>query len=95
MIKVVAKHKVLQDEVQTFIKVAEPLVEETNKEAGCLCYELCQDLKDTSILTILEEWEDQASLDAHMKSPHFVEIVPKLGKLLDGAAEVTLYRKLY
>ena len=38
VIKVVAKNYVQADKVEAFIALAKQLVEETNKEAGCLFY---------------------------------------------------------
>jgi len=52
------------------------LVEETVKEEGCIEYELYQEFNNPGILTILEEWRDERSLDEHLKSNHFREIGP-------------------
>ena len=51
--------------------------------AGCLAYDLFQDLSCETTLAFLESWEDQAHLDAHMQSEHFKRIAP----LLDGLKE--------
>lgn len=80
MIKVVAKNKVKNEKIEEVLALYEQLVSATRKEDGCIVYELYQDEKDSSILTMIEEWEDQASLDRHMGTEHFMEIVPSVGE---------------
>ena len=35
------------------------------------------------IVTVIEEWQDQASLDNHMKAKHFLEAIPVIGGLCE------------
>jgi quinol monooxygenase YgiN len=91
MVKVVAKSKVKKGSETEYLKLAAALADKTRIEAGCVSYQLLQDINDGSIYTFIEEWADQASLDAHMKSEHFQEIVPKMGKLREGSGEINLY----
>ena len=49
----------------------EQLAGQTRKEYGCISYELYQE-SETHFL-MFEEWIDQAALDKHMASAHFVE----------------------
>ncbi|MBC8060658.1 MAG: antibiotic biosynthesis monooxygenase [Clostridiaceae bacterium] len=94
MVKVVAKHFVKEDKINEFIELAKNLVEATVKEEGCIEYKLFQDLKDSKILTIIEEWEDKTALDKHMDSEHFIEIVPILSSFMEKPAEMNLYKNL-
>ncbi len=95
MIKIVAKHTVKQEKVASYIVLAKKLVEQTRKsDAGCLYYDLFQDLKDPKILTIMEEWENKDSLDKHMASRHFKEIGPLLGELCEKPVEINLYKRV-
>ena len=94
MIKAVAKQFVKEDKVDEFLELAKKLVEATVKEAGCIKYELFQDLKDSKILTMIEEWEDKDVLDKHMNSEHFREIVPILSSFMEKPAEMNLYKKI-
>ena len=91
MVKVVAKHFVKEDKISEFLELGKKLVEATVKEDGCIKYELFQDLKDSKILTIIEEWENKDALDKHMNSEHFCEIVPILSSFMEKPAEVNLY----
>jgi len=69
------------------------LVEETLKEEGCIEYGVYQELENSGILTMLEEWKDESSLDEHLKSNHFTEIFPLLSGFLERETEISVYRK--
>ena len=53
-----------EDEVRKGIRA---LVEPTRKEAGCLKYELFEDVYYTGSLMTIEEWESEAALDVHLE----------------------------
>jgi quinol monooxygenase YgiN len=46
------------------------VAQETQKEAGCIFYNLFEGDKDNSSLYFLGEWADQSSLDAHDLTQH-------------------------
>ncbi len=93
MVKVVAQSTLVGDKVTEAISLYEELVAETRKEAGCIKYELYQDEKDPAILTMIEEWEDREALDRHMKTLHFLKIVPMVDKFkVDG--QLHIYHKV-
>lgn len=92
-IKVVAKHYVKPENIEKFVGLCKILVEETLKEEGCIDYGLYQELKDPGILTMLEEWKDEKSLNDHFDSIHFKEIIPVLSEYIEKEAEVNVYMK--
>lgn len=94
MIKVVAKNKVDTDKIDTVLSLYEELVNATRKEEGCIVYELYQDVEDYTVLTMIEEWVDKASLDAHMKTEHFTRIVPMVGKFVIESS-LNIYHKVF
>ena len=53
-------------------------------EAGCIMYHTCRAKGNPAELVVLEEWESEAALDAHTKTPHFVGFVRKTKGALDG-----------
>ncbi len=96
MIKVVAKQWIKEDKLEEYLALAKKLVEETNKtDTGCISYALHQDISDPLIITMLEEWEDQASIDKHLSSKHFLETAPKLDELCSKQVELNMYKKLF
>ena len=46
------------------------LLAPTRAEAGCLVYDLMQNLSDPTDFTFYEEWTGGAALDAHAASAH-------------------------
>ncbi|HCX62357.1 putative quinol monooxygenase [Sedimentibacter sp.] len=81
MIKVVAKGTYFDGRAEEAIELYRELVLETRREDGCISYSLFRDVKNASILTMIEEWESKEALDAHMKTEHFTRIVPIISKL--------------
>lgn len=55
--------------VAAAIKVAQA----TRKEAGCLSYSFYSNLEDPNVFRIFEEWETEAALGAHFKTPHIAQ----------------------
>ena len=96
MIKVTARQTVKEGKLEEYLSMARKLVEETNKnDAGCIRYELFQDMSDPQTVTMFEEWEDQASIDKHMSAPHFQEIAPKLDEMCSKLVQINIYTKLF
>jgi len=80
-VKVVADNWIRAEAVDTFVATAQELVRETKaNDAGCLDYALYRDLNDPLHLTVLEEWADMDSLNAHMASAHFQRLFPVFGE---------------
>jgi quinol monooxygenase YgiN len=46
------------------------LVDESRKEAGCVAYALYQRPDAPNVFHTVEQWVDQAAVDAHMATPH-------------------------
>lgn len=95
MIKVVAKNFIKAEKLDEFIALAKQLVEDTRAhDAGCIRYELLQDVRDPHLLTMLEEWEDQEALNKHMAAAHFKKAVALFEDLTEQPAEINLYTLL-
>ncbi|MBV7272929.1 antibiotic biosynthesis monooxygenase [Clostridiaceae bacterium UIB06] len=94
MIKVVAKSYVMEGKFEEYMNLCKKLVEKTREEEGCIKYEVYQDEKCSTVLTIIEEWESREALDKHMVSEHFKRIVPILGKFRAKQSDVNVYNKV-
>lgn len=68
------------------------LITPTCAEAGCIKYELHQNTTDPTDFSFIEEWTDDASLDAHLESAHLAAAREKLGDLLAEPADIRRYR---
>lgn len=94
MIKVVAKAKLKPGvKVEEYLRIAREVISETRKEKGCITYTLHMDINDPTILTMLEEWENEEALRQHNQSEHVLKIVPELRKLRESS-EINLYKEL-
>ncbi len=94
MVKVIAKNYAKEEKIDEILKLCTELIGDTRNEEGCVKYELYQDIKDSTILTFVEEWENKEALEKHMQSEHFIKIVPLLGNLMCKEADMNVYSKL-
>lgn len=94
MIKVVAKNYVKPEKMDEVISLFKSLIEKTVEEKGCIKYELFVDIKDSAVITMIEEWETLEDLNNHMNSVHFKEIVPLLGEFMAKTGEINVYQKI-
>ncbi|MFA9463122.1 MAG: putative quinol monooxygenase [Velocimicrobium sp.] len=95
MIKVVAQNNIKENKTDEFIVLAKKLVQDTRKyDAGCIRYELLQDVKNPQLLMMLEEWEDRESLNKHMSSKHFKDAMALFASYMEKPGEANLYKTL-
>lgn len=50
----------------------------SQKEAGCIGYDIFQNTVEPTKLIIVETWESDAALTAHQQTPHYTTILPPL-----------------
>ena len=94
MIRVVCKCKLKPDvNVEEYINLAREAVTITRKEKGCIMYSLHEDINDPSIISTLEEWEDEEALEQHSKNEHVWRIVQELRKFREST-EINKYREV-
>jgi len=64
------------------------LTTESRKEPGCLMYVVHRHRSDPARFFVYEQYVDDAALEAHRNSPHFLEYarkqLPLLGERLQG-----------
>jgi quinol monooxygenase YgiN len=46
----------------------------SRQERGCLGYEACRSNDDPRVFVLFEQWADQAALDEHYATEHFVKL---------------------
>jgi quinol monooxygenase YgiN len=70
------------------ITVFDKLSAESRKEPGCLMYQVHKHKTDPRRFFIYEQYKDNAALEAHRTSPHFLQLakkdLPKLGDRTEG-----------
>lgn len=77
--------------VQTLLR---GLLEPTRREPGCLRYTLLCNHADPTDFTFVEEWADQAALDAHLASPHVQAALAEVPRLLAAPPDIRSYAVL-
>jgi (4S)-4-hydroxy-5-phosphonooxypentane-2,3-dione isomerase len=70
------------------ISIFEKLSAESRKEPGCLVYQVHKHKTDPRRFFVYEQYKDDAALEAHRSSPHFLQLakkeLPKLGDRTEG-----------
>jgi len=59
-------------------------------EPGNIFYQLCRSRESDETYKVLEQYRDQAAVDAHRNSAHYRSAGPLLGAVLAGAPVVEL-----
>ncbi len=76
MIRINAFFQVNEGANEQFLEAIKPLVTESQKEAGCIAYDLFASTTRPDVYIMCETWADQAAVDVHNASAHFTTIVP-------------------
>ena len=63
------------------VAAAKELVAASQKDSGCISYDLFESATRPDVLMICETWKDDESLSAHSQAPHFTRLVPKIESL--------------
>ncbi len=92
-VRVIATFAVQADKLDEFIEAARrTLVAPTRKEAGCVQYDLCQDAADPTRFALVEAWESEGALEAHLAQPSLQAAVTRLAPLAAEAPRVQRLR---
>jgi (4S)-4-hydroxy-5-phosphonooxypentane-2,3-dione isomerase len=86
MYTVVGFTKVLPDHVDDYIESMRICAEKTNREPGCIRYEVMQDVEDPTIMCLFQVFKDDAAYQAHQDSEHHKVWVGLSGSWRDRSA---------
>lgn len=92
-IRVIALFKSKPGKVEALQEFLSNFIEPTLKEKGCIAYELHQNAGDPADFAFIEEWEDNATLDAHLQSAHIQKAIPLIGDFIIGSPDIRRYVK--
>lgn len=87
-LRVVAHFRARSDTIEELKSLLAGLVAPTRAEDGCIRYELHQDNEDPLRVTFIEEWSDDAALDAHLASAHVQAALAQAPDLLDADPDI-------
>ncbi|MCR5238359.1 MAG: antibiotic biosynthesis monooxygenase [Lachnospiraceae bacterium] len=94
MITSTARDYIKTEYKDRYLELISELIDRTREEEGNISYTLYADRDNPGEYVLIEEWQDQASLEAHFKTPHFTGIVPKIQKLQSVPSVVNVYDKV-
>ena len=86
MICIYAAAKVKPGCREPFLKEAQSLVNHSRAEAGNIRYELARE--EENLYIFMELWHDDASLQAHIRSKHFLKAGEAFAYLLTEPLEI-------
>ena len=94
IVGVVARFTVQPDKADEFARVVnEGIVAPSRSEPGCIRYELWRDNADGASFAMVEEWESDAALDAHLAGMGRGEGAPSQGDYLAAPPEMRRFGK--
>ncbi|MDR2513257.1 MAG: antibiotic biosynthesis monooxygenase [Puniceicoccales bacterium] len=88
---ITARVHVKQGLVDEFIQAAKALVTASRAEAGCIAYEYLHSPDNGHQFLFLERWKDQAAIDSHFASEHFVAFGATLGRIAASKPEIVIF----
>ncbi len=87
MIRINAFFQVNEGAKEQFLAVVNPLVEASQKEAGCIAYDLFASTSRPDVYLMCETWADAAAVESHNASEHFNTAISALGDLCTSKVE--------
>jgi quinol monooxygenase YgiN len=87
---IVAKLSIKPDKIKDFTEVAKVMIENSNKEPGCKSYQLYQDPYDNTKFVFVEQYTNQAAVDAHFAADYFKAFGPKIGDLISVPTQIKI-----
>jgi len=87
---ILAKVYIKSGKESDFIESARIMIENSNKEEGCLGYMLYQDPYEKTNFIFVETYKNQAAVDAHFAAAYFKEFGPRIADLTSKATEIKI-----
>jgi len=79
------------EKVDAFLALTEDLIEKSRAEAGCISYSLYQDPHDRTKFLFFEEWKNQAAVDYHFSTEHFINFGKALEEMASAPPIITIF----
>jgi len=93
-VQVLGRVIALPDKVEQLGVILRGLVEPSRTHAGCLRYELTQNLANPTEFVFVEVWESEALLDAHLGTKLLADAIAALDGLVAGPPDIRRLRQL-
>jgi quinol monooxygenase YgiN len=90
---VVAHFTAQQGKEGELLDLLHSLLEPTRKEAGCIRYELNQEIENPRAFTFAEKFASREAFDAHVKMPYVARFAEQSAALVESK-HIRLHREL-
>jgi quinol monooxygenase YgiN len=90
-LRVVAHLQARPDTADQLREALAALVVPTRQEAGCISYEMLEDIEDRTKFTFVEEWRDGEALEAHFETEHIQAAISRFPDLLAADLDLRKY----
>ena len=91
MIVVVGRVRTDDERREEFLRIGRAGVAASRQDPGCLNYGLFEDADERNTFVFVEEWEDQASLEAHFATDHIAAFMSALPATLAAPPDVQFH----
>lgn len=91
MIVIIARIDVKPGERNRVIELAQPCLEGTRREDGCISYELMAHTDHPDNLVFVEQWRDKAALHAHFDTPHLKAFKEARDPYVNGPSKLSIF----
>ena len=91
MILVTGSFVAREDRLTDALALSLEHVRRSRSEAGCISHAVHQDAENPARLVFIEEWSDQAALEAHFAVPASREFVRLVGELANEVPRLNVF----
>ncbi|HEX3511006.1 MAG TPA: putative quinol monooxygenase [Solirubrobacteraceae bacterium] len=91
MIVVVGRVRTDADKRAAMIEIGQTVARASRAEAGCIGYRLYEDTETPDDFVFVEEWQDDAALQEHFRTPHIAAFMASILDAIVGAPDVRFH----
>ncbi len=84
MVMVTGKFSIEPSERGTFLEFAREMVAAERKVEGCISFDIYEDILVRNTFLLVEQWEDEASLEAHTETDEYADYDDTLNNYVIG-----------
>ena len=91
---VIVEHKIKEGQLSAFVDSMSELIRLTKEEEGNIAYDLYEAQDGSGDVVLVELWESQQALDAHLQTDHFKELYPASDVHKSSPSVVRIYNRV-
>ncbi len=85
--KVVSHVTAAPHEIGPLLELLDRVAGATRQEAGCVSYEVFENVQDPTDITVISEFTDQSAYEQHFGQPYMLDMLGELPSLTTGEIE--------